>query len=120
MFTNVGRWLATLLLATCCLPVADGATHAQQLAETPQPAPRATVPAPASRPAPSKDLKMVAPPSLIEQVRSLQTNVETKKAQIQNAEKQNNTKQSNVSSLQSGMAALQNKLSDYVTKTSYT
>lgn len=121
MMNQVSRLLAALLIAAVFLTVADGAARAQQLAETPQPAaPRATMPAPAKPPAPAKDLKQIAPPSLFEQVRSLQNDVEAMKARLQNAEKQIGTLQSGVSSLQSGMSSLQNKLSDYVTKTSYT
>lgn len=121
MFKKSNRWFAALSLAACCLTAANGAARAQQLAETPQPAaPRATVPAPAKPAAPAKDLKPVAPPSLFEQVRSLQNDVEAMKARLQNAEKQIGTLQSGVSSLQSGMSSLQNKLTEYLAKVSYT
>ncbi|WP_137043581.1 hypothetical protein [Pseudolabrys sp. FHR47] len=127
MFVKLRRSLAALSIAAVCLLLADGAARAEeaparQFAETPQPvAPRATPPAPAKPPASGRDLKpSTAVPTLAEQVRSLQASVETlqadvaaMKARLQNAEK-------DVGTLRSGMTALQNKLSEYLAKVSFT
>jgi len=117
---RINRLLVSLLVVSFSLTVAAVAAHAEPLHPT---TPRVTAPVQAKPPAsvPVKDLKPLAvPPTIVEQVHSLQLEVDDIKLEVEDIKARVQSAEKGIATLQSGMSSLHNKLSEYLAKVTYT